>query len=168
MLTEAQLTQFHVVGLSSTEWLMAMTEVSRNCDGLDHALTDLKFVQVKVIMCRLAYTPPSAIFQVSRSSTNPTNASRAWSVAHLSLGSWHAKLKWMEKKACLKDKQKLIQSTLTTDSSTNTLQLTKKPKATIAVFPSAENVPPTNLVASTGKRSSANVVKATLHIQPPK
>ena len=37
-LTEAQLTQCHTVGLSSTDWLMAMTGISRNREDLDHAL----------------------------------------------------------------------------------------------------------------------------------
>ena len=41
MLTEAQLTQCHTVGLSSTEWLMAMAEMSCNRADLEHALTDL-------------------------------------------------------------------------------------------------------------------------------
>ena len=41
MLTEAQLTQCHTVGLSSTKWLMAMTGMSRNRADLEHALTDL-------------------------------------------------------------------------------------------------------------------------------
>ena len=65
MLAEAQLTQCHTVGLSSTEWLKAMTEFSQNRDDLEHALMDLEFIQVKVIFCCLAHTPPNALFQVS-------------------------------------------------------------------------------------------------------
>ena len=75
MLTEAQLHQCHSVGLTTTEWLTAMTEVSRNQDDSESPLLPSEYVQVKVTMSCLTHTPPNALFSVTCSSTEPTNAS---------------------------------------------------------------------------------------------
>ena len=89
-LDEDQTKSCNEVGLSTSAWIGLLPKVFHNDDDTTQFLSNSNLTRFKVIMSRLSYTPPNSLFQVSQSSTDPTNASRAWSAAHLALGSWHA------------------------------------------------------------------------------
>jgi hypothetical protein len=125
-LSHEQILHYGNVGISSSKWVEILTGVVRNDDCI-LVLSTPETIQFKVIMSRLAHTPPNALFSVVRSSTDPSNASRAWSAAHLALGSWHAKVKRAAMKEAQKAAKNKIQTTLKADANSQmTLQLQKK------------------------------------------
>jgi hypothetical protein len=89
---EELLKQWAEQGLSSSLWTELLTGVVSKMDIFDN-VNKHNITEILVFMGRLTHTPPNALFQVVRSSTEPTNASRAWSAAHLTIGSWHAKVR---------------------------------------------------------------------------
>jgi hypothetical protein len=117
--SEAQLQQWSAEGLSSSLWLEVLTGIANNSEATN-AIPDHDILRLKLFMSHLSYTPPNALFPVSRSSTYPTNASRAWSAAHLAIGSWHARIKKLARKEAQKQAQasarNKVQTTLVADS----------------------------------------------------
>lgn len=137
-LSEDMIRYYGNVGLSSSKWIEILVGVANN-EEVIHVLSDDEAIRIKVIMCRLAHTPPNALFSVHRSSTDPTNASRAWSAAHLALGSWHAKLKKMERRALQQAAKQQTQATLVADKDSNmSIHVSKKKSVTI-VSPDPKN-----------------------------
>ena len=84
-----------------------------------------------------------------------THEAQAWSAAHIALGSWHAKLKQMAKKAKLKDSCCLTQTTFATDAASLTLQLTKKSKIATVVSLISKPGPASGTIPSTPTLNSS-------------
>jgi hypothetical protein len=114
------LKQWAEQGLSSSLWTELLTGVVNEMDIFANVNKN-NIIEILVFIGRLAHTPPNALFQVVRSLTEPTNASRAWSAAHLAIGSWHAKVRRDAYKATQKQlksamkKGKQVQTTLCAD-----------------------------------------------------
>jgi hypothetical protein len=87
---EDLLKQWAEQGPSSSLWTELLMGVVNKMDIFDN-VNKHNIIEILVFMGRLAHTPPNVLFHVVHSSTEPTNASRAWSAAHLAIGSWHAK-----------------------------------------------------------------------------
>ena len=142
--------------MTYAQWIEVFTDVMRNEESAINTLSPEEILNIKVIMCRLAHTPPHVLFSVSHSTTAPSNASRAWSATHLTLGSWHAKVKQLAKKSAQKEARKLTQTTIVTDKQSNTLQLNKKPKSSV-VSPEPKTGPPT--LAGDGKNGNSKLLE---------
>jgi hypothetical protein len=152
--SEAQLKQWPAEGLSSSLWLEVLTGVANNSDAMT-AIPDQDVLRLKLFMSRLAYTPPNALFPVSRSSTDPTNASRAWSAAHLAIGSWHARVNKLARKEAQKQAQAAARNKVQT-----TLVADKNSQMSISAAKTAPLVSPEPKQAHKGKSNTKGVAFA--------
>ena len=138
-LDESQLKLTLEVGPTFEQWILAIAEFATNQAGLT-MLSKEEFHAACMIIMRLSYTPPQALFKVTRSTIENSHASRAWRAASDLAGSWYAETKRRKDKAERAEKrQKLKERTQKQMTMLDCFQQPSQPNTANLVSPDGKN-----------------------------